>query len=183
MDHHEVGGFRKLLRALRLDHASEEFAAAIGSGPGRGGSLLVVGTPDNEPWHFVAHMAEEAQSCGRPDLVPTWVRWTAPRAAPAHLGVTLDRLSAVRRSDTVVVVAPNHAGERLLEHVDDARRFGGRIMTLHREDEDLAQLSHETLIVPAVAPSGIFDVVQHVVTSTAAGGADHRRYRLRRRSA
>jgi hypothetical protein len=183
MDHHEVGGFRRLLRALRLDDASVEFATAIGSGSERGGSLLVVGTPDNEPWHFVAHMAEEAQSCGRPDLVPTWVRWTAPRTAPAHLGVTLERLSAVRRRDTVVVVAPDHAGERLLERVDDARRFGGRIMTLHREDGDLALLSHETLVVPAVAPSGIFDVVQHVVTSTATGVADRPRHRLRRRSA
>lgn len=183
MDHHEVGGFRRLLRALRLDEASIEFATAIGSGAQRGGSLLVVGTPDNEPWHFVAHLAEEAQSCGRPDLVPTWVRWTAPAAAPAHLAVTLDRLLAVRRRDTVVVVAPNHASERLLERVDDARRVGGRVMTLHREDDDLAQLSHETLVVPTAAPDGTFDVVQHVVTSSATGLTGHPRRRLRRRSA
>jgi hypothetical protein len=127
----------------------------------------VVGTAEHEPWHFVAHMAEEAQSSGRPDLVPTWVRWTPPANAPAHLAVTMGRLSEVRRHDTVLVIAPGRADERLLDRVDDARRFGGRIMTLHREDHDLTQLSHETLVVPALAPVPTFDVVQHVVTTTA----------------
>jgi hypothetical protein len=169
MDSHEVGGFRRLLRALHIDDASDEFAAALGSGSESRDSLLVVGTPECEPWHFVAHLAEEAQSSGRPDLVPTWVRWTAPAAARAHLAVTMDRLSAVRRGDTVLVVAPNCASEQLLDRVDDVRRFGGRVMTIHREDHDLAQLSHETLAVPAMAPTRTFDVVQHVVTSTASG--------------
>jgi hypothetical protein len=182
MDHHEIGGFRRLLRALHLDDASAEFAAALGSGSDSRGSLLVVGTPENEPWHFVAHMAEEARSSGRPDLVPTWVRWTTPVNAPTHLAVTMGRLSEIRRDDTVLVIAPDRADERLLDRVDDARRFGGRIMTLHREDHDLIGLSHETLVVPVLAPTRTFDVVQHVVTSTASGLTPRPRRRLLRQS-
>ena len=49
MDHHDVSGFRRLLRALHLDDASAEFAAALGSGSESGDSLLVVGTPECEP--------------------------------------------------------------------------------------------------------------------------------------
>ena len=182
MDQHDVGTFRRLLRALRLDDASVEFAAALGSGSQSNDSLLVVGTPECEPWHFVAHLAEEAQSSGRPELVPTWVRWTPPVAARAHLAVSMDRLSAVRRGDTVLVVAPNGASERLLDRVDDVRRFGGRVMTIHREDHDLVQLSHETLVVPVMAPPPTFDVVQHVVTSVASGSAPRPRHRRRRQS-
>jgi hypothetical protein len=182
MDHHDIGRFRRMLRALRLDDASAEFAAALGSGSPSRDSLLVVGTPECEPWHFVAHLAEEAQSSGRPDLVPTWVRWTPPVAARAHLAVSLDRLAAVRRGDTVLVVAPNGASERLLDRVDDVRRFGGRVMTIHREDQELVQLSHETLVVPVVAPPRTFDVVQHVVTSAASGPTARPRPRFRRQS-
>jgi len=183
MDHHDVSGFRRFLRALHLDDASAEFAAALGSGSESRDSLLVVGTPECEPWHFVAHLAEGAQASGRPELVPTWVRWTPPAAARSHLAVTMDRLSTVRRGDTVLVVAPNLAGEQLLDRVDDVRRFGGRVMTLHREDGELAQLSHETLVVPVMAPTRTFDVVQHVVTSTVSGLTARPRHRLRRQSA
>jgi hypothetical protein len=182
MDQHDVGRFRRLLRSLRLDDASAEFAAALGSGSQSRDSLLVVGTPECEPWHFVAHLAEEAQWAGRPELVPTWVRWTPPATARAHLAVSLDRLSAVRRGDTLLVVAPDGASERLLDRVDDVRRFGGRVMTLHREDHDLAQLSHETLVVPVMAPPRTFDVVQHVVTSSASGPTARPKRRLRRQS-
>jgi len=97
--------------------------------------------------------------------------------------VAIDRLGAVRRGDTVLVVAPNSASERLLDRVDDARRLGGRVMTLHREDHELAQLSHETLAVPIMAPTRTFDVVQHMVTSRASGQAARLRHRLRRQSA
>jgi hypothetical protein len=180
MDRHEVGGFRRFLRALHLDATSAEFAAALGSGSDIRDSLLVVGTPECEPWHFVAHLAEEAHASGRPDLVPTWVRWAPPASAVGHLAVTMDRLSSIRRGDTVLVVAPNRASEGLLDRVDDARRFGGRVMTLHREDHDLAELSHETLIVPLMAPTRTFDVVQHVVTSAATRPTVRPRHRLRR---
>jgi len=43
MDHHDGSGFRRLLRAVHLDDASAEFAAALGSGSESRDSLLVVG--------------------------------------------------------------------------------------------------------------------------------------------
>jgi hypothetical protein len=175
MDNHEIHRFRRILRALRLDDASSEFAAALGANEERGGdSLLVVGTPEFEPWHFVAHLADQARLSGRPDLMPTWVRWAAPERTRAHLSVTIDRLAATRRGDTVLVIAPNDASEQLLDRVSDARHAGGRILTLHREDRDLAGLAHEALIVPTMAPPKTFEVVQHVVANGASGPTSRR---------
>jgi hypothetical protein len=180
MDFQQVRPFRRLLADLRLDQSSEQFARALGSGGEQRDALLVVGTPECEPWHFVAHLSEEAQSAGRPDLVPTWVRWAAPAVSRPHLATSVDRLGSVGRGDTVVVVAPNSTDERLLERVSDAKRSGGRIMTLHREDDEVEQFAHETLVVPALAPGHIFDVVQHAVTSTVAAPLVRLRRRLRR---
>jgi len=168
MDDREIRGFKRILRGLRLDDASTEFAAALGASTERNGdSLLVVGTPEIEPWHFVAHLADQARLSGRPDLMPTWVRWAAPERARAHLSITIDRLAATRRGDTILVIAPNAASERLLDRVSDARHKGGRILTLHREDRDLEGLADEALIVPTLAPPKTFDVVQHLVASGA----------------
>jgi hypothetical protein len=175
MENDQIRRFRSLLRRLRLEDASKEFAAALGSEASlRSDSLLVVGTPEFEPWHFVAHLADQAQATGRPDLMPTWVRWAAPVGVRAHLAITMDRLTAARRGDTVLVIAPNDASEQLLERVSDARHKGGRILTLHREDRDLEGLAHEALAVPVLAPLQTFDVVQHVVANSASGAGSRR---------
>ena len=42
-------------------------------------------TPDDEPWHLTAHLAEESQRFGLPGLSPTLIRWAPPLDAPAHL--------------------------------------------------------------------------------------------------
>jgi hypothetical protein len=174
MESSHLQRFRRLLRELRLDDASEEFAAVLGSvASRRSDSLLVVGTPECEPWHFVAHLAEEARASGRLDLVPTWIRWAPPRSARGHLAISVNRLAEVRRGDTVLVVAPDNASEQLLDRVSDAKDSGGRILTLHRDDRDLAGLSHESLIVPATAPPQTFDVVQHLVANAAATSVRH----------
>jgi hypothetical protein len=180
MENSQIHRFRRLLRDLRLDEASREFAAAIGTDDSRRTeSLLVVGTPEFEPWHFVAHLADEARSAGRPDLMPTWIRWTAPARARPHLSITMDRLAAARRGDTVLVIAPNNASEHLLDRVSDARDQGARVLSLHRADRDLAELAHEALIVPSAAPAQTFDVVQHVVANTASGPTSRRARRGR----
>src|SRR5580704_7220299 len=125
MDSSHIQRFRRLLRELRLDDASTEFAAALGSDDShRSDSLLVVGTPECEPWHFVAHLADEARATGRLDLVPTWIRWTPPPQAGGHLAVSVNRLADVRRGDTVLVIAPNNASEQLLDRVSDAKHSG-----------------------------------------------------------
>ncbi|HEY5272040.1 MAG TPA: hypothetical protein VIJ34_02275 [Acidimicrobiales bacterium] len=175
MENHQIHRFRGLLRDLRLDEASREFAAALGTDDsGRNDSLLVVGTPEFEPWHFVAHLADQARSAGRPDLMPTWIRWAAPAGARTHLSITMDRLAAVRRGDTVLVIAPNNASEHLLDRVSDARNQGARVLGLHRADRDLAGLADEALIVPTAAPPQTFEVVQHVVANTASGQTSRR---------
>jgi hypothetical protein len=180
MDDREIRRFGRVLRALRLDDASTAFGTALGSESNRAAdSLLVVGTPECEPWHFVAHLADAARLSGRPDLMPTWIRWAAPERARAHLSVTMERLAAAGRGDTVLVVAPTIAGEHLLDRVSDARNAGGRILTLNREDRDLAGLAHEALEIPTVVPPRIFEVVQHVIANAAPGSALHRARRGR----
>jgi len=175
MDNRQINRFRRLLRDLRLDEASREFGIALGTDDARrSSSLLVVGTPEFEPWHFVAHLADQARFASRPDLMPTWIRWAAPVGARAHLSITMDRLAAARRGDTVLVIAPNDATEQLLERVSDARHNGGRILTIHREDRELEGLAHEALEVPMIAPLQTFDVVQHVVATSASGPSARR---------
>jgi hypothetical protein len=180
MESSHIQRFRRLLRELRLDDASVEFAEALGSEESaRSDSLLVVGTPECEPWHFVAHLADEARASGRLDLVPTWIRWAPPRSAPGHLSISVNRLAEVRRGDTILVIAPNNASEQLLDRVSDAKDQGGRVLSLHRDDRDLAGLAHEALLVPATAPPETFDVVQHLVANTASGRSSRRARRGR----
>jgi hypothetical protein len=180
MESSHIKRFRRLLRELRLDDASVEFAEALGSEESaRSDSLLVVGTPECEPWHFVAHLADEARASGRLDLVPTWIRWAPPRSARGHLSISVNRLAEVRRGDTILVIAPNNASEQLLDRVSDAKDQGGRVLTLHRDDRDLAGLAHEALVVPATAPPQTFDVVQHLVANTTSGRSSRRARRGR----
>ena len=64
----------------------------------------------------------------------------------------------------MLVVAPNRSDERLLEHIDDVRRTGGRVLTLNREDPELARLAHEMLVVPDGLPNHTLEEVQQVVS-------------------
>ena len=85
------GGPRSLLSTTPLVDGARRLAVALrrpGAGPG---SLLLVGTPDHEPWHLTAHLDEEARYAGLPDLSPTLVRWQVPDGAPPHLAVDLQR--------------------------------------------------------------------------------------------
>jgi len=157
---------------------TSEFASSLRRVPDRGG-LLLVGTPDEEPWHLAAHLDDEARMSGLAQLSPTLVRWSPPPGAPPHLAVTMARLEAATRGETVLVVAPDAAPEPLLERVADARRVGATILSIDDGDDDLGSLAHERLVVPASPeprlvvvsemPSGVdFDTVQHLV-SVAAG--------------
>ncbi|MFZ5870568.1 MAG: hypothetical protein ACOYXW_08605 [Actinomycetota bacterium] len=156
-----VDGARRLAVALRRP----------GAGPG---SLLLVGTPDHEPWHLTAHLDEEARYAGLPDLSPTLVRWQVPDGAPPHLAVDLQRLEATRRGETVFVVSPDAAPEQLLERADDARRRGATLLSLDGGDDELAGIVHERMVVSPgglALPAGVvepsFDVAQHLVSAAA----------------
>lgn len=143
------------------------------------GHLLLVGTPDEEPWHLAAHLDDEARFSGLAQLSPTLVRWAPPPEAPPHLSVTMQRLEAASRGETVFVVAPDAAPEQLLERVADARRIGATILSIDDGDDDLGSLVHDRLIVPTSARTDFvvssdmpqqvdIDTVQHLV-SVAAG--------------
>ena len=161
-----------LFEGTPFDDEVVDFAAALGAEhPGPGG-LLLVGTPDEEPWHFAAHLTDEARWAGRDELAPTLVRWGVPVGAPRHLAVGLDRLRAVRAKETLLVVSPDAAPERLLDDVSRARRTGAHVLAIEAGDPDLRGLAHEALTVPV---HSYLDVVQHVVSATAPTAVRRRR--------
>jgi len=152
-----MAGSRWLEQAGSLGHA-------LRTSPRSAGGLLVVGTPDYEPWHVTAHLDDEARLSGVAELTPTLVRWSPPPGAPPHLAVGLARLEAARRGETLFVVAEGTAPVPLLERVSDARKTGATILALDSDDPELDALAHEALAVPR---SLTFDAGQHLVSAAA----------------
>lgn len=149
------------------------------------GGFLLVGTPEDEPWHLAAHLDEEARYAALPQLRPTLVRWAPPPGAPPHLAVGLERLTEVARGETVFVVASDAPPERLLEQVADARRGGATVLAMDGsvgEDgagTELTGLAHDSLVVPRLVDAPSLDVMGHLL-SAAAGQAPRRRFAWRR---
>jgi hypothetical protein len=131
------------------------------------GGLLLVGTPQHEPWHLAAHLDEESRYSGIAELAPTLLRWKPPQDAPAHLSIGLTRLEAARRGETVFVVTPETAPVPLLERIDDARKTGATVLALDQGDPELEGLAHESLIVPETDGLVSFSAVQHLVSAAA----------------
>lgn len=143
------------------------FASALGGRSPSSNRLFVLGAPGGEPWHFVAHLDEQATRYGRTDLVPTLLRWTVPTGAPAHLAVSVDTMARASQHDTFLVISPFDDPPELLERVSDAKANGARIMSLHRGQRELVDLSHETLSVDRSKADRTFGITQHVVTDSA----------------
>ncbi|HZG93193.1 MAG TPA: hypothetical protein VEZ46_00615 [Mycobacteriales bacterium] len=167
MDPAEVDLLRPLVDGAGIADDLAGFAATLGSAPHGAGGLLLVGTPTDEPWHFAAHLTDEARWSERVDLEPTLVRWAVPSGAPAHLAVGVERLAAVRRSETLLVISPDGAPEQLLDRVSGARDRGALVLTIDQGADELHGLAHRSLIVPQGAATRFFDVVQHLVTRSA----------------
>ncbi|HVF03684.1 MAG TPA: hypothetical protein VNA20_02480 [Frankiaceae bacterium] len=177
MNPEETALLRALFEGTAFDDEVVDFAGALGTAPHDAGGLLLVGTPEDEPWHFAAHLTDEATWSGRDELTPTLVRWQVPAGAPAHLAVPLDRLRAARDRETLLVVAPDAAPERLLDDLSRARKAGAHVLAIDAGgSKDLRGLAHETLTVPT---QSYLDVVQHVVSATAPTA--HRRRGVRER--
>lgn len=166
---------RDLLAGTGWVERTRSFGRSLRRAPHEAGGLLVVGTPSEDPWHFAAHLDDEARWSHQPNLAPTLVRWSPPPGAPAHLSIGLERLENARRNETVFVVAPEDPTAPLLERVADARKVGATVFAMDAGDTELQSLAHESLVVPAAATQGLivpeFDVVTHLV-STAAGEND-----------
>jgi hypothetical protein len=130
------------------------------------GGLLLVGTPDEEPWHLTAHLDEESRLSGIPELMPTLVRWQIPKGAPSHLRVGLERLEAAQRGETLFVVTPSTAPVPLLERVNDARRTGATIFALDQGDPELDALAHESMAIRPGVDAVSFGGAQHLISSS-----------------
>jgi hypothetical protein len=177
----QTAALRMLLAPTGWLERAAEFARALRGSARTPGELLLVGTPEHEPWHFAAHLDDESRLAGLPELAPTLARWNPPPGAPAHLSVSLARLRDAGRGDSLVVVSPQAAPDGLLERVCDARRTGVTILALDRGDARLTDMAHEALTVAPAAPL-TFDAAQHLV-SAAAGERTERPRRLRARLA
>jgi hypothetical protein len=161
----QVDALRALLASTGWWERTRQFAAALRWRARTPQGLLIVGTPQLEPWHMTAHLADESRLAGLPELEPTLVRWAPPPDAPPHLSVGIDRLRAAGRSETLLVVSGGPAPASLLERVADARKAGAGIFALDRGDRELDDLAHEALTAaPAQVPVS-FDGVQHLVTA------------------
>ncbi|MEU0332842.1 hypothetical protein [Streptomyces sp. NPDC006193] len=169
MDAVRVALLREVLAGTEWVGATRRFAGVLrGSVVAHGGGLLLVGTPEYEPWHLAAHLVDEAAWSGTPELAPTLVRHHARPTDPAHLAVGMGRIAAARRGETLLVVAPDEPAP-LLERVCDARRAGVTVLALGAGGE-LAALAHDALAVPEGAELDL-DCVQHLVSAAAGENA------------
>ena len=167
VDAAQVAALRTLLAPTGWLERTRSFARALRGSTSSPGGLLLVGTPDEEPWHLAAHLDEESRFAGIPELAPTLVRWAPVTGAPAHLRIGLERLEAARRGEALFVVSPDAAPVPLLERVSDARKAGAVILAMDQGDADLEGLAHESLIVRAAGSPVTFDAAQHLVSAAA----------------
>jgi hypothetical protein len=167
VDAEQVAALRALLAPTGWLERTKAFARTLRTSTTSPGGLLLVGTPDEEPWHLAAHLDEESRFSGIPELTPTLVRWEPAADAPPHLRVGLQRLAAAQRGEALFVVTPQTAPVPLLERVSDARKAGAVILALDQGDPDLEDLAHESLTVRAAADPITFDAAQHLVSAAA----------------
>lgn len=166
MDAASVAFLRDVLSSTGWVERTRQLGLYLRATRSRGG-LLVVGSPDEEPWHLAAHLNDEARLSGLDQLAPTLIRWSPPPGAPPHLSVGMDRVEAASRGETVFVVTEQRAPVPLLERVDDARRTGATIIALDGGDPELESLAHDALSVPAKDGVFTFDAAQHLVSAAA----------------
>jgi hypothetical protein len=167
VDAEQVAALRALLAPTGWLERTRAFARTLRRSTTSPGGLLLVGTPDEEPWHLAAHLDEESRFSGLPELAPTLIRWAPAADAPPHLRVGLQRLEAARRGEALFVVTPETAPVPLLERVSDARNAGAVILALDQGDPELEHLAHESLTVRAAADPITFDAAQHLVSAAA----------------
>jgi len=160
-------GMRRLIRSLGpIGQESRRFGHALGRGCRGAGQLMIVGTPTYEPWHFTAHVAEEAERRNRPELAPTLMRWSVPEGAPPHLATPVDAIARASRTATVLAVVDGD-DPGLLERISDATRRGARVMTIAGGEGELTSLAHEQLVIDAWRGEQVHDACQHIVSATA----------------
>src|SRR5690625_2738865 len=145
VDAQHVALLREILVSTPWLERTDDFAKALRRTRDPGG-LMLVGTPEDEPWHLAAHLDDEARYSGLSQLAPSLVRWDPPPEAPAHRRIGLDRIADAQRGEALFVVnAEEQAPVPLLERVGDARRTGATVLSLDQGDDELTSLAHESI--------------------------------------
>lgn len=176
MDAAAVALLREVLASTVWVDRTRDFARSLRRSTTQPHGVLLVGTPDHEPWHLAAHLDDESRWSGAVELAPTLVRWSPPIGAPAHLAIGLQRIEAARRGESLLVVAAETVPPQLLERISDARRTGATVFALDTGDRDLQGLAHDVITAPVDtgpgatwtggtdAPGVSLDAVQHLVS-------------------
>jgi hypothetical protein len=171
VDAARVAALRSLLSSTPWVERTRGFARTLRTSTTKTDGLLLVGTPEEEPWHLTAHLSDEARLAQLPQLQPTLIRWHAEPDAPAHLSVTVARLEVATRGETVLVVSEQNAPEGLLQRAWDARKAGATILSLDGGDAELHGVAHEALsVVENDLVQVSFDSVQHLVSAAVGEG-------------
>ena len=175
VDSARVALLREVLSSTPWVDRTRSFARDLRSSTRIEHGLLLVGTPQAEPWHLAAHLDDESRFAGIPELSPVLVRHRIPDGAPPHLSVGLARLEVAKSGETLFVVAPGPAPEPLLDRVDDARRHGATVMSMHSGDDDLQSLAHESLVLPElglILPQSTQSLQQRAFAASGSLGID-----------
>jgi hypothetical protein len=143
-----------MLTGTELGSRTTEFAHSLRWFTTRTGGLMLFGPADDEPWHLTAHLDDELHRAGIENIRPSLIRWSPPPDAPPHLSIGLDRLRDAGRGESLLVVAEEDPTDALLERIDDVRRRGTTIFSIGNGDQELASLSHESLVPELLVPDG-----------------------------
>ncbi|MGW7682425.1 hypothetical protein ACWGID_16905 [Kribbella sp. NPDC054772] len=154
MDLTRASLLREMLSGTELGSRTTEFGYALRRFTTRRSGLMLFGPVDEEPWHLTAHLDDELHRAGVEDMRPSLVRWAPPPDAPPHLAIGLDRLRDAGRGESLLVVAEENPATTLLERINDVRRRGTTIFSIGNGDQELASLSHETLVPELLVPDG-----------------------------
>ncbi|MCU1691790.1 MAG: hypothetical protein JWM64_881 [Frankiales bacterium] len=180
MEPHDLQRTLRRLEPGGWTATARRFATTLRTAGHEPGRLLVLGTPDAEPWHLTAHLDQAARFRDLSALQPVLVRWSVPEGAPPHLSVGVDVVARAGRGSTVLVAAASAEDEDLLERLDDARRGGAVLLAVHGGGGPLDDLAHDALALPPV-PDG-FGTATHALSSPALYAAPRRRLLGRRRA-
>jgi len=159
---------RELLASSGWVERTQSFARTMRHSTKDPGGLLLVGTPEVEPWHLAAHLDDEARMTGIAQLSPTLIRYSPPPDAPAHLSVSLHRLEQAKRGETVFVVSEDDAPASLLERAWDARKIGATVLSLDGGDNELHSVAHESLTVVSRSIEPVYDSLDNLHLSAEA---------------
>ena len=146
---------REMLTGTELGSRTTQFAHALRRFTTRPRGLMLFGPVDDEPWHLTAHLDDELHRAGVDGLRPSLVRWSPPPDAPPHLAIGLERLTDSGRGESLLVVSEEAPPARLLERIEDVRRRGTTVFSIDNGDQDLASLSHESLVPELLLPDGL----------------------------